>query len=139
MEEKNEVKTLKEKLFTRREHGAKVLSKEEMKNSQDFSVGYKDFLNKSKTESEAVAYVLEKAKKFGFEKFEMGKSYKPGDKIFAVNRGKNIALCVIGDFTLHGTPKPNKSPEPTAVGAASSAVAVHVAGRRWLSFLRSAD
>ncbi len=96
MEEKNKVKTLKEKLFTRREHGAKVLSKEEMKNSQDFSVGYKDFLNKSKTESEAVAYVLEKAKKFGFEKFEMGKSYKPGDKIFAVNRGKNIALCVIG-------------------------------------------
>ena len=64
MEEKNEVKTLKEKLFTRREHGAKVLSKEEMKNSQDFSVGYKDFLNKSKTESEAVAYVLEKAKKW---------------------------------------------------------------------------
>ena len=31
---------------------------------------------------------------------------------------------------------PNKSPEPTAVGACSSAVAVHVAGRRWLSFLR---
>ena len=54
MEEKNEVKALKEKLFTRREHGAKILSKEEMKNSQDFSVGYKDFLNKSKTESEAV-------------------------------------------------------------------------------------
>jgi hypothetical protein len=33
---------------------------------------------------------------------------------------------------------PNKSPEPTAVGAVSSAVAVHVASRRWLSFLRSA-
>ena len=31
---------------------------------------------------------------------------------------------------------PNKSPEPTAVGAASSAVAVHVASRRWLSFFR---
>jgi hypothetical protein len=31
---------------------------------------------------------------------------------------------------------PNKSPEPTAVGAVSSAIAVHVAGRRWLSFLR---
>jgi len=27
-----------------------------------------------------------------------------------------------------------KSPEPTAVGACSSAVAVHVASRRWLSF-----
>ncbi len=31
---------------------------------------------------------------------------------------------------------PNKSPEPTAVGACRSAIAVHVASRRWLSFLR---
>jgi|ERR1039458_1984410 TolA-binding protein len=35
------------------------------------------------------------------------------------------------------TPKThNKSPEPTAVGAGSSAVAIHVASRRWLSFFR---
>jgi hypothetical protein len=32
--------------------------------------------------------------------------------------------------------RPNKSPEPTAVGAFGSAIAVHVASRRWLSFLR---
>ena len=32
--------------------------------------------------------------------------------------------------------RPNKSPEPTAVGAVRSAVAVHAASRRWLSFLR---
>jgi hypothetical protein len=31
---------------------------------------------------------------------------------------------------------PNKSPEPTAVGAVSSAIAVHVTSRRWLSFFR---
>ena len=34
------------------------------------------------------------------------------------------------------THRPNKSPEPTAVGACRSAVAVHVANRRWLSFFR---
>ena len=34
------------------------------------------------------------------------------------------------------TQSPNKSPEPTAVGACSSAVAVHVTSRRWLSFFR---
>jgi hypothetical protein len=34
---------------------------------------------------------------------------------------------------------PNKSPEPTAVGACSSAVAVHVASRRWLSYVRRMD
>jgi hypothetical protein len=28
------------------------------------------------------------------------------------------------------------SPEPTAVGAGSSAVAVHIASRRWFSFFR---
>jgi len=31
---------------------------------------------------------------------------------------------------------PNQSPEPTAVGACSSAIAVHAASRRWLSFFR---
>jgi hypothetical protein len=37
---------------------------------------------------------------------------------------------------IYRQPAPNKSPEPTAVGAVSSAIAVHVASRRWLSFLR---
>jgi hypothetical protein len=32
--------------------------------------------------------------------------------------------------------QPNQSPEPTAVGAVSSAVAVHATSRRWLSFFR---
>ena len=31
---------------------------------------------------------------------------------------------------------PNQSPEPTAVGACRSAVAVYVTSRRWLSFFR---
>ncbi len=39
-------------------------------------------------------------------------------------------------ITLGCMTKFNKSPEPTAVGRFSSAVAVHVASRRWLSFLR---
>ena len=43
-----------------------------------------------------------------------------------------LFLCLISDSCL----MPNKSPEPTAVGAVSSAIAVHAAGRRWLSFHR---
>jgi hypothetical protein len=31
---------------------------------------------------------------------------------------------------------PNKSPEPTADGVVSSAIAVHATSRRWLSFFR---
>jgi len=37
---------------------------------------------------------------------------------------------------MNTTMWPNQSPEPTAVGAVSSAVAVHAASRRWLSFFR---
>jgi hypothetical protein len=33
---------------------------------------------------------------------------------------------------------PNYSPEPTAVGACRSAIAVHATSRRWLSFFRCA-
>ncbi len=32
---------------------------------------------------------------------------------------------------------PNQSLYPTAVGAVSSAIAVHVTGRRWFNFFRS--
>ena len=51
-----------------------------------------------------------------------------------------IAVLIFCTFTYpwrrHARMTPNKSPEPTAVGAVSSADAVHVASRRWLSFLR---
>ena len=56
--------------------------------------------------------------------------------------GASAALAIGERFDLPGfimdftSLMPNKSPEPTAVGACSSAVAVHVASRRWLSFLR---
>ncbi len=53
--------------------------------------------------------------------------------------GRRCILLALPLFKIyskgHMTP-PNKSPEPTAVGAVSSAVAVRVAGRRWLSFFR---
>jgi hypothetical protein len=44
--------------------------------------------------------------------------------------------CLVHIFMSVHEMQPNQSPEPTAVGAGRSAVAVHAAGRRWLSFLR---
>jgi hypothetical protein len=51
----------------------------------------------------------------------------------ATRQGKKVSLAK--RFNQGGLGA-NKSPEPTAVGAVSSAVAVHVASRRWLSFFR---
>jgi hypothetical protein len=55
-----------------------------------------------------------------------------------LRRNRNVwraASSELSHYKLEST-RPNKSPEPTAVGAVSSAVAVHVASRRWLSFFR---
>ena len=50
-----------------------------------------------------------------------------------------ISSTKLFQIMLHGfdiDDTPNKSPEPTAVGAVRSAIAVHAASRRWLSFFR---
>ena len=57
-----------------------------------------------------------------------------GEQVRSLSAGERFDLPdFIMDFT---SLLPNKSPEPTAVGRFSSAVAVHVTSRRWLSFLR---
>lgn len=57
---------------------------------------YKDFLNSSKTEREATSTSIELAKKAGFKEFKNIKSIKTGDKYYFNNRGKSLALFVIG-------------------------------------------
>ena len=57
------------------------------------------------------------------------------DDRFAFHKRYGVLLHYF--FSFHKIlPSPNQSPEPTAVGAVSSAVAVHAASRRWLSFFR---
>lgn len=98
-EEKSAVTKLKEELFAKRD-SIKKLSDEEIKEADDFCINYAKFLDESKTEREAVVTSLEIAKKAGFEKFDPNKSYKAGDKIYYVNRNKNIILTVIGKEAL---------------------------------------
>jgi hypothetical protein len=45
-------------------------------------------------------------------------------------------VMTISGAVIDMTMTPNQSPEPTTVGAGRSAVAVHAASRRWLSFFR---
>lgn len=78
----------------------RTLSDQEISDAENFSVDYKKFLNESKTEKETVNYVLKKAKRLGYIEFDVSKKYKPGDKIYLVNRNRNIILCVIGKNNL---------------------------------------
>ena len=69
---------------------------EEMKKVFDFAENYMEFLSASKTERLATKKSLELAKKFGFKDLNEVETLKPGDKVYVINRDKNIALYVIG-------------------------------------------
>ena len=69
-----------------------------------FCEGYKDFMSKCKTERECVKESIEIAEKHGFvdlkEVIKSGKSLKAGDKVYANNMDKALALFVIGTEPL---------------------------------------
>lgn len=67
----------------------------EMDKIMKFSEDYKKFLSDAKTEREAVKYVLSLLGK-SWKPLDKAKTLKPGDKFYSLNRGKNIALIVVG-------------------------------------------
>ena len=74
--------------------------------SKVFEMGedYKKFLSISKTERECNKEIIRRAEKKGFHNIvdyiENGKALKPGDKIYADNRGKAVALFIIGKDSI---------------------------------------
>ena len=93
------VKELKEKLFYEKKNGLLKADENTLEKMQEYCEGYKDYLNKAKTEREAVKTAIEMAKTKGFVQFEIGKTYKAGDKVYFNNRGKTVAFAVIGEQT----------------------------------------
>ena len=65
-----------------------------------FSEDYKEFISKCKTERECVTEFIEMAEAKGYRDLatlmKNGESLKPGDKVYANNAGKTLALFVIG-------------------------------------------
>ena len=57
-------------------------------------------MDAAKTEREATAWAVAEAEKYGFVPFVPGMEVKAGDKIYYNNRGKAIALAVIGTEPL---------------------------------------
>lgn len=92
----NENKELREKLFAKRKNGIYRISGEELKKCDNFCENYKKFLDKAKTEREAVKTVISMLEEKGFKEFTSGMSLKAGDKIYRNNRGKAVLIAVIG-------------------------------------------
>ena len=66
----------------------------------DFAEEYRQFLSENKTERECCSYFEQKAKDHGFQNIEdlisEGKTLKPGDKVYLVDKKKQMASFVIG-------------------------------------------
>jgi aspartyl aminopeptidase len=101
---KTEGQLLQDKLSYNTKNAWEKSSEEYKSEAFKFCEGYKNFLDKAKTEREFTEEVVIEAKKNGFLAFSelvnSGKKLIPGTKVYFVNRGKSVALAVIGKIPL---------------------------------------
>lgn len=69
---------------------------EQIEEAAGFCEGYKEFLDRGKTERECVNVAVEMLLKAGYAEFEPGRRYNPGDKVYMNNRGKAIIATTYG-------------------------------------------
>ncbi len=70
---------------------------EKIKKIFDYSEGYKNYLDKAKTEREAVKATIEMAKANGFTEYKLGDKLTKGDKRYLNHREKSVILFTVGN------------------------------------------
>ena len=91
---------LRSKLFYEQKNGYDLIGTEERIAVEDYSREYMDYLNRSRTEREAVVNAIAIAESKGFVPYVPGMELKPGLKVYKNNRGKALMLAVIGKKSL---------------------------------------
>ena len=91
---------LRETLLRSPKNGLQLLSDQQRTEMESYCKDYRAFMDACKTEREATAWAVREAQKHGYKPFTPGMAAKPGDKIYYDNRGKSIALAVIGTKPL---------------------------------------
>ena len=91
---------LRESLLMAPQNGYTRITAEQRAEMEDYCKRYMAFMDACKTEREATAWAVREAEKRGYKPFTPGMDAKPGDKIYYNNRGKSIALAVIGTEPL---------------------------------------
>lgn len=79
---------------------SKYLEENSKKELFKFADDYKEFLSLGKTERLCVNEALKLAKLKGFKNLDEVTTLNPGDKVYSINRNKNIVLYVIGKEKL---------------------------------------
>ncbi len=83
-----------------RKNAWKAYTKKQLTELEELNKGYIDFLSNCKTERECAEEVIKQAKAAGYKDItaaiKKGKPLKAGDKVYAVNMDKSVALFHIG-------------------------------------------
>lgn len=94
---KNEEKELNKNAWSK-------YNNKQVKEVFQFCEGYKNFMSTCKTERECVKEAIKLAKAEGYKDIEDfirdNKKLQPGDKVFANNKGKTVALFIIGKESM---------------------------------------
>ena len=87
-------------LLKNEKSGWEGVSQEEKDKIYAFSNEYMNFLNNAKTEREIIKETEKIARENGFKSLDEYAELYPGDKVYYINRAKNIYLAVIGEDSL---------------------------------------
>lgn len=93
-------KIIKEKLCNNKKCGWNEVDALERNKIFSFAEEYMSFMNKSKTEREVTKTVLSMLKENGFKDINDMDSLKYGDRVYYINRNKNVFISVIGKEVL---------------------------------------
>ena len=97
MNEKTIGKEMLEKLAYKKKNVFEEADAEKIKAIYAYSDGYMQYLDKAKTEREAVDYSIELAKKKGYTEYKLGEKLSVGDKKYYNNHGKSLVVFTIGE------------------------------------------
>lgn len=87
-------------LFYEQKNGYDLISADEAGDVEHYCAGYKEYLNVSRMEREAVKNAVAMAEAAGFVEYRPGMTVKPGAKLYYSNRGKALMLAVLGKKPL---------------------------------------
>ena len=76
------------------------LNNDQLKTVDEFNRGYLEFLNRVKTEREAVKFIEEIALSQGFKPLEQSETIEPGTRILISMKNKVAALFIAGKRPL---------------------------------------
>ncbi|NLP22958.1 MAG: aminopeptidase, partial [Syntrophomonadaceae bacterium] len=114
------------------------MNEEEVQAAYLFADSYIDFLDRAKTEREAVDYIRHLSQEHGFTALDQADTIKPGDKLYFEAKGKVCALIIVGQQDLQqginlvashiDTPRLDLKPRPLYEAEGLSLLKTHYYG-----------